>query len=59
MVGGALIQRQRTTLGVNFVPTSDVTMTLSVLRPQEAFKSTSPLRLTMDSPHQADAADEV
>ena len=55
MAGGALIQRQRTTIGVNCVP---AIMTLSVLRPREALKSTSPLRLTMDSPHQ-DAAYEV
>ena len=59
MAGGALIQRQRTTIGVNFVPASDLIMTLSVLRPREAFKSTLPLRLTMDSPHRAYAADEV
>ena len=46
-------------IGVNSVPASDLIMTLSVLRPLEALKSTWPLRLTMGSPHRADAANEV
>ena len=49
----------KTTIGVNFVPVSDLIMTLLVVRPREALKSTSPLRLTMSSPHRADVADEV
>ena len=54
-----MLPRQKTTIGVNSVPASDLIMTLSVLRPQTALKSTSPLRLTMGSPHWADATDEV
>ena len=54
-----MIPRQKTTISVNSVSASDLIMTLSVLRPWEALKSTSPLRLTMGSPHRADATDEV
>ena len=41
------------------MPESDLLMTLSVLRPREALKSTAPLHLTMGSPDWADDADEV
>ena len=51
MAGGTLIPRQKTTIGVDFVPVSDLIMTLLVVRPREALKSTPPLRLTMSSPH--------
>jgi hypothetical protein len=59
MAGGALIPWWKTTIGVNSVPESDLLMTLSVLRPREALKSTAPLHLTMGSPDWADDADEV
>ena len=41
------------------MPAIDLIMTLLTLGPQEALKSTSPLRLTLGSPNRADDANEV